>query len=339
MSFLVFVGECIILNLLKLQGVDPISNTLASFFIILFSIALFFDLCKSSTLEAYANSIILGYLLRVGLLYFDRYGQRVYSLPNSGADSETFYYNALWQATGQPYKRSGSFITLFKHIFTLIGTNRLFGQFIILLFSIVALIFLAMTLSFMDLKESNKRLVMSIVAFLPNYAILSSVFLRESIVSMFITISLFFFMRYIYGFSFINIIMALLAVFAGMVYHSGAAGMISGYIIVLFIFDREGKTLKVKPGNIMFAIVLGVLSAYLYIKYSDILFSKFANVDSLSDIANTSEYGGTSYARYVGNSESLFSMLLFTIPRFVFFFIQPFSMAMERDERCNSICV
>ena len=324
MSILVFVCECIILNILKEQGIDPISNILASFFIILFSIALIFDLCRSSVLESFSNSILLGYLLRVGLLYFDRFGQWIYYLPNSGADSETFYYNALWQATGQPYRRSASFITLFKYVFSIIGTNRLMGQFIILLFSIVSLVFLAMALSFVDVEESNKIRVMRIVALLPNYAILSSIFLRESIVCMFITISLFFFIRYLYGFSLINVILATLAVFLGMIYHSGVAGIIIGYLVVLVIFDRERNTFRLSSSNMFVAMILGVFFAYLYIKYGDVLFSKFANVDSLSDIANTSEYGGTSYARYVGNSGSIYSMALFTIPRFMFFLFSPF---------------
>ena len=49
-----------------------------------------------------------------------------------------------------------------------------------------------------------------------------------------------------------------------------------------------------------------------------------AGVDDITDIANTLDYGGSSYARYVGNSSSIRNMVIFTIPRIFYFLFSPF---------------
>ena len=48
------------------------------------------------------------------------------------------------------------------------------------------------------------------------------------------------------------------------------------------------------------------------------------NVDSLSDIGNVNTEGGSSYAAYVGDSSSVFNMMIYTIPRIVYFLLSPF---------------
>ena len=47
-------------------------------------------------------------------------------------------------------------------------------------------------------------------------------------------------------------------------------------------------------------------------------------VTELSDVANIQSGGGSSYAAYVGNSNSAGNMVIFTIPRIVFFLFSPF---------------
>ena len=138
-SFIILVIEFTISTILKELGINPISNVLALIFIIVFSIAFSYDLDNSVVFNKHKQSLLLGYYLRVFLLLFDRYGQSIYHLPNSGADSEMFYTQAVLQAKGITSVRSGGFIGLFRIIFGLIGTNRLIGQFIVVLFSLVAL--------------------------------------------------------------------------------------------------------------------------------------------------------------------------------------------------------
>lgn len=323
-SVIVLVIEFTISAILKEVGIDPISDTLALIFIIVFSIAFSYDLDYSEVFNKHRQSLLIGYYLRVFLLIFDRYGQSIYHLPNSGSDSEMFYTQAVLQAMGITSERSGGFIGLFRTIFLLIGTNRLIGQFIVLLFSMVALCVLALTFEELDICDEQKQRAVAFVAFLPNYAILSSIFLRESVVSMFVCISFYFFMRFYNGYSFINVILSFICIMCGMLFHSGPAGFIIGYITVLLLGNRDSWSWGKRGLSILIAIAFGAGSAYLYTRYGELFFTKFLRVDSIVDVANVQAAGGSTYAKYVGNSDSVMSMIVYTIPRYVYFLFSPF---------------
>ena len=81
-------------------------------FIGLFSLAFLYDLGHTKRLKSLSFPLYLGYIFRVALLFFDRYGQNIYQLPNSGADSEMFYSNIVQYARTGSTGRSGNFITV-----------------------------------------------------------------------------------------------------------------------------------------------------------------------------------------------------------------------------------
>lgn len=323
-SVIVLVIEFTISAILKELGIDPINDILALIFMTVFSIPFSFDLDYSEVLNKHKQSLLLGYFLRVFLLLFDRYGRSIYHLPNSGADSEMFYNQAVLQARGLTSVRAGGFIGLFRMIFATIGTNRLIGQFIVLLFSMAALCVLSFTFEELDICDEQKQRAVSIVALLPNYAILSAIFLRESIVSMFVCISFYFFMRFYNGHSFINVVLSFISVLCGMLFHSGPAGFIIGYITALLLGNKDSWTLGKRGGSILVAIAFGAGSIYLYTRYGDLFFTKFLRVDSIVDVANVQAAGGSTYAKYVGNSDSVKSLIVYTIPRYAYFLFSPF---------------
>ena len=315
------LGAC---AMLKDLGIDPISSLLASVFIFIFTIAFYSDLSRSDRLSKYQNILFLGYLLRIALLFFDRYGKSVYQLPNSGADSEYFYIMAVQEATGLIRSRSGGFIGLFRIIFSIIGTNRLFAQFLTTLFSIVALCAITITIDEQEISDKAKSNSITALSFLPNYAILSSIFLRESIVSMCVAVSLLCYIRYYRGGSFFNLAFSFACVVAGMVFHSGVAGLIIGYLIVMVLHNRRTQSNSLSITNTVLAIIFGFGAVFLYVRYGEVFYAKMLGVNELSDVANTLSGGGSSYATYVGNSNSAGNMVIYTIPRIFFFLFSPF---------------
>ena len=304
-SVIILIIEITICATLKLIGINPVSNLLVCIFILAFTVTYSVDLLNNQKLVMYREPLLWGYLFRVALLFFDRYGRSIYHLPNSGADSEVFYNHAVLELAGLMPKSSFWFIALFRNIFSVIGTNRLFAQFIVLLFSIVALCTVSLTIDDIQIDADQKIRAVTIVSLLPNFAILSAIFLRESIVTMFITVSFYLFMRYYHGKSFINIILCFISVVIAMLFHSGSAGLIIGYVIVLFLNGRDSKEGSRKVLNIGLALLFSLIATFLYIRYGDVFFQKLLNVDSITNIANTSTAGGSSYARYVGNSNSI----------------------------------
>ena len=322
-SLIVLAIEFIAMNMhLTLSGVG-VSDGTATIAIIVFSIAFCYELQNSRVLSAFFQPLFFGYLWRLFVLYFDVYGKSIYTLPNSGADSLSFYRWARHFAeTGET--SAGLFTSVMGTVIRWIGDNILYLQFIVMLFSIAAII--AMTYGLLELGVSGEVIntAVLIVGLLPNFAILSCVFLRESVVVMFLSISLLFFVLWYKRKRELFFILAFISIFFAAGFHSGAAGAALGYILVRFFYDKTSGRFRLRASNIIIAAFFVVIFTYLYTNYSEVLFGKMQNLQDVSDIANINEAGGSSYARYVGNSNTLGNMAIYTVPRIVYFLFSPF---------------
>ena len=321
----VLLLEFIFMHFSLVAGNQFQPDSICLIMILVFSLVYIFEISRSEKYATYLRELLSGYLLRVFLLLFDIYGTSIYQLPNSGADSSAFYRSSqLYAGVSINARKMGSFPYVMGVVFKFIGVNKLYGQFLILLCSVVAIHFFYVILDNLNIDFYIKKRVLLIVCLLPNFAILSVLFLRESIVTMLITISLCFFLKWFSDKSLFFLILSVLACAGASYFHSGSIGLIVGYIIILFLYDSYKERFALSVPNIFIATVLGVIMGFLFLNYSDILFKKLAKVDDISDIANTSNFGGSSYARYVGNSSSIRNMVIFTIPRIFYFLFSPF---------------
>jgi 4-amino-4-deoxy-L-arabinose transferase-like glycosyltransferase len=256
---------------------------------------------------------------------FDLYGKNIFSLPNSGFDSEMYYRSSVSYMMSGDAGNGEMFSKVMGTIFSFIGTNRVYAQFIVVLFSVVSLCMLAEILNEIGyVSEHVKYKTILVVALLPNFAILSSIYLRESIVTMFISISLYFFARWVKGKREINFIVAGLLAFLAASFHGGAIVILIGYIASRLLIDRNNFEIRLKISNIVMVIIFVGVFSYLYVNYSSLLFNKIGGISSVSEIANVSDEGGASYAAYVGDSSTPIRMAIFTLPRIVYFLFSPF---------------
>lgn len=321
-AIVALIAELLVLVILKAVGIT-IDDTGTSFLILLFSLAFFATIQRNRHLQTYKLQLLLGYLLRIALLYFDLFGNQYYVLPNSGADTEMFYNGAVRYMNYGGWTR-GSFPLIMGTLFRFIGSNRLYGQFLVMLLSIVSLCLLVYSIDELGLSRETSVKVIGITAFLPNLAILSSIFLRESLVAVFVTLSLFFFVLWIKRTQEQYFIAALVAVIPAAIFHSGAAGMFPGYLAIRLLYDKDTGTLRIRIVNILAAVVLAIGIGYILINNSDSVLAKFGSVDSIEDIANVNKSAGSSYVQYVGDSKSIRNIVIYTIPRIVYFLYSPF---------------
>lgn len=306
------------------EGMIP--GWLATISMIIVSFAVMLDISRSPILQRFQTELSLGVLWRAFLVVFDRYGQSIFVLPNSGFDSNMYYRNAALFASTGVAGRGGPFSILMGSVFRLTGVSQLYGQFVIALFSIIAIIMLVKILDeVMDEKDYDiKKNIVLIVALLPNYAILSSIFLRESVVSMCVACSVYYIVRWMNGYRFVNFVIAFFFVLIASIFHSGSIAIAIAYILFVFIFDKRKNRIRFSIKNLFVTMLLLAVVFYLYLNYGDVLFNKMLNVSSLSDIGSTYSEGGSSYAAYVGDSTTPLRMIMFAIPRFVYFLFSPF---------------
>lgn len=300
-----------------------VSELIVSSFIALFVFAFAFDMRSSRQHRAIATPITLGLLFRVFLLYFDLYGQNIYQLPNSGLDSRGFYRSAVMQAQGY-VSSEGNFVTLMSWLVRIFGRTRLFLQFVIVLFSIVAILYVDKSLICLEISDKNRKRIAWLIGLLPNFAILSSIFLRESLVTMFIAIGVYYFVRWWTTGRELDFWFGIAACIGGTLFHDGAISVAVGMVAARVLSNRKTQRLQINVRSVLPALLFLVLFAYLFTNYADSMFGKMENVESIEEIANTSELGGSSYSQYVGNSSNPLVMLLFTPLRMIFFQFSPF---------------
>lgn len=319
---LTILFELLIMVFLRSIGVESRPVALILPMILAVSAVYLFELGRNRRLKPVATPLILGYCMRIFLVIFDIYWRNIYSLPNSGADSEGFYRSALNYANGFPV--DGAFPQVTGEIISRIGVSRLYVQFLLMLCSVVALHLLDAMLREINVDTVRRRRVMYIVCLMPNFAILSSIFLRESIVAFFVALSLWAFIKWWVNGRERWFLFAFAAVFFASRFHSGTAAMAIGYIAIRFLYDKRRKVFHTSWKNILPTIVFVAVFVYLYTNHKDVLFGKMANIETIDDIASGHGMGGSTYAAYVGNSSTPLNMLIYTLPRIVFFLFSPF---------------
>ena len=323
-SFITLIIEITILAIIKSMGIICVSNTFASLLIVLFSVSFIVSVQLGRTTRQYSMQILIGYSIRILLLYFDLFGTGIYRLPQSGADSAMFYRTSTELVLYGKTNRSSGFITFMYKVFCLIGINRLYGQFLLLLFSIAAIIIFVSNIDKLKISKEAMRRSVWLICLLPNFALLSSIFLRESIITLLLTISISFMIAWMDGGSVLCFMSAIVFSIAACFFHSGCIGITIGYIVCFLVYDKYAKRIHPTTFKFIITIIISVVLSYVLLRYGESLMGKFEGVNDVADIANTNQDGGSTYARYVGNSDNLINMVVFSIPRIVYFLFSPF---------------
>ncbi len=321
-SCVVLIIELLSLYALKSLGIEERPAALILVLIIIFAVAYLLDIQRNEKLTAVRTALIIGFLLRMGLILFDVYGRNIYVLPNSATDAEMFYSGSLAVANGGT-SISGLFVVVVGTLMKYIGVSKLYTQFLLMLCSMVSLYMGDKILRVCNVDDETRSSTILLLATLPNYAILSSIFLRESIVTMFITLAVYFYVCWMIRGGVSKILLAIISAFVATSFHSGAIAVLVGFIPGMILYNRDNKSLSLSLPSLVLTAVLVTLSAIFLNRYGDLFLGKFSRVDSLEDIANVRNVANSSYARFVGNSDSISNMIIYSIPRLVFFLFSP----------------
>ena len=319
---LTLIIDCLIMMFLNKPGVSEASDVVVVSLITLFSVAYLFYLMTNKRMRDIAFPLFWGYILRIVLIYI--YINNIYTLPHSNSDDIGFYNDAVQYAHGYEISYGGAFSKTMGTLFSWFGTSKLFGQFLLMLCSVVTIHVAASTLDEVVEDKNTKKISMYILCLLPNFAILSCIFRRESVITMLVTISLFYFVRWFVRKKEMYFFVSLAFVMLGTLFHSGVIGLAIGYIVARLLYDNKRSKLKISAKGIILAILFMFVFIFLYNNYSDTLFSKFQGVENIEDVAVKDIGGGSSYAAYVGNSDSISNMVIYTIPRILYFLFSPF---------------
>lgn len=305
-------------------AVTEISDIQVIAAIVVFSAGYIFALEKSEKLQSVQVPLFLGYLIRLVMVFWEIYGRNIYRLPYSSGDAGQFYKTAVAIAQGEDRGYGVPFTTIIGKIFSFAGISRLWGQFLIMLCSVAAIHVAAMILNKVAADEKAKKRSVYILCLLPNFAFLSCAFLRESVITMFMAISLYCFIKWFQEENESFFVGAFVFVFCGARFHAGVVGLAVGYIVVRVLYDDKKQRMNLSAKGIFFAVMFLLVFVFLYNNYSDTLFGKVGGVDDISDIAQTGYSGGSDYSKYVGNSNNPINLVIYTPVRIAFYLFSPF---------------
>lgn len=277
--------------------------------------------------QKFAFLLVGAFIFRIALMFWSEYFSHIFTLPNSGADEMTYYYNAMSAIVKE--KEFTGYALLFSWQAKMFGLSKLYGKFINVILSISSIIILRKILIRLDMNYTSSIKTIRFASFLPNYAILSSLLLRESIIVFLVASSAYYFINWWKGNKLKDIIISVCISFGAAWLHSGMIAYTLG-IIAVFVSSR-----RTKKGRYfrLFSFRTLVLSSISFIVVLTILMNTnlgitdyFRDAKTLEDIVSISdayEEGGSAYNANLVNNDSTVGFIINTPIRMFYFLFSP----------------
>lgn len=305
-------------------------DLIVCFVIVLFSVGYMFDIAKLKQYQKYSVPLALAFIARIALLFYDIYSNDPLNLPLIGgeltSDPYRFYNSAVYFSQGQYNGYGGYFSKFIGLIFRLTGPSRLWAEFIVVLFSIATVHVAVAIVNELDISQKARRNSIYFVGLLPNYMLLSVVFRRETIITFLLALSLLNLVRWISkGGRLAHFIWACVFGLVASMFHGGTGLIVAGYIFMYLLYDPGRNSFKMKQSHMVGSIFLMGACVLVFLMYGPTFFNKLSRLSGgMEDVAAVYEKGGSSYAKYVGDSKTPLRILIFSVPRYLYFMFSPF---------------
>ena len=327
LSWIAFVLCGLISRFILLVDFDQNACELISiFFIVFISFFVIIDIVRRYKFKQECTIVSIGYLFRLFLLFWDYYCKKIFALPHSGSDSEMFHAVAYRKANDISTRDYGaSYTNMLSIIYRVFNDQRLIGQFFNVLLSMTAIYFFYKTLKLIISEKRYIILGLMLISLSPNYAILSSILLRESIMSCLISISLYYFVLWWFKSSKYSFFFSIILCLYAATFHSGAIAPAVGYIICWVLYDKKNNIFNFRFKTIFSVIFVLFLFMFINQRYGDSLFGRFQIEKSIEEITGTqsSGRGSSGYRIGISTGVTVLDMLINTPLRTVYFIMSP----------------
>ncbi|MCL2096537.1 MAG: hypothetical protein FWH10_06500 [Oscillospiraceae bacterium] len=268
-----------------------------------------------------------GYLMRILLLFWDRYYSHIFILPNSGKDSEGFYAAAVSIYSGNYVRYTAYPDFINDYIFRFFGPQRIIAQYVNILLGIAAVSIGLRILRKFNADSRTQTIFAAVGMLMPNYAVTNSILLRESIIVFLLALSSLFFVKWLKEGKILMLIIAAAFSLNAATFHSGAIALAVAYAVCLILYDRRSGKFRFTGKTIIFS----VLCVFAYFFISDILgyadMGKFGRVESVEDVAAVGEResrGGSGYGvLHINTGSGILDMAVNSPFRIFYFILSP----------------
>lgn len=278
------------------------------------------------------NYILIGFCLRVFLILWDFYGTNMFILPNSHSDTESFHRHAVLAANYGTLEDWYSMVV--SIVYRLFGEQRVTAQYLNLVFSMLTIDILYRIMNFMDIDQNIKETILCAFSLLPNYAIVSIILLRECLISLLITYSLFMFFQWWKKPGRLYWITAVALSIIASQFHSGAIAAALAYLVITVLSKRDidgVNHLQFSFSMLFKAAIIAYICAYAYTVLQDSLFGRLyvQDIDSLDNYfvehSLYTQSGDTSshYGAGINGLSGITNLLVNTPIRIFYYLLAP----------------
>lgn len=234
--------------------------------IIAFNIPIVLFIFIRYTKEAFLL-LFIGFFLRLALMYWDIYAFDIFLLPHSGEDSIGFYESALQISQDTSLLNSDIYGGLYSKILGIVlffgPTSRILLQYINVLLGMFTIILVYNMMTQLKIQLKTKKVMLLIMILFPTSLILSSILLREALITFLITLSFSFFLQWIFKGNIKYVILATSLVVIGALFHSGVISVLVGYIFMLLFYRPATQKFQASRNTVIVFSALLMSMFYL----------------------------------------------------------------------------
>lgn len=325
MAWLVYATMGLITSVFKTNIAE--NSEILGIWVILVTFAfIFYTICRQRIGRQAQVIFCAGIVLRIILMWWDIYCRDIYVLPNSGQDSEMYFYGAVNGCLYGDYDRSGLYGRFLSLWIQLFGVQRGCIQLTNTLLGFSTILLLIKIMEVLCVNDQTKDRVVELASLLPNTMITNAILLRETLIAFLVTFSIFAFVKWICRGNTVNLLASFVLVLVASAVHSGAIAVGLGEAVMMVFYDRRSNRLQVNNRS---SIVLGLLimvSFLLYRQLGSVFLGKFSRVESIDSIINTANIynrGGASYDAGFHINNSILNLIINTPIRMFYFVASP----------------
>lgn len=299
-------------------------------FILFTVIFLFFILLMNYT--KFAVVIYTSFIIRIGMMFLDVQEDGTI-IPHSGDDTENFYSTAV-EISGNPSLLQseiygGVYSKLLGLLFHLYGDDRILAQFLNILITITAILIMIHIFRMLDISYKVQWVLVALLSYFPHSLIFSSILLRESLISISIVLSLYFFARWYKSRERSSALFSVIFILIGGSFHTAVMGILIGYIFGFIFHRHDTRNFKFSVESLVPFSLFAVIVTYMLIFPSVVAdLPIFNKVDQVFNEggglyeAVASASGGSAYLTGL-EVHNLFEMMLYSPIKLIYFITSP----------------
>ena len=272
--------------------------------------------------------LLLGsaFVIRFITMLWDIFGRHIYSLPHSGADTESFLrratfisgdLNAIWESSYE------FFIQVIAFVFTFTADERLIFQYINVVLGFTSVYLVYLIFKQLNISKRNIILGVAIAAFFPHAIIFSGILLREMLSAFFMIASFYFLIKWYNTNKIIDFSLSIAMVLVSALFHSGVIVFVLTHLfIIVFYNQRHRKIIITRQSLFLFVFTTaGVIAFLIFFPFQDLAVFRKLSVHNINEVFEQTESarGGSAYLRSL-SINNVFQFIIFG-PIFVLYFI------------------